>query len=73
MEEHIPEAITGAYPLSVGELASAIRRQKEKEEEQKRILQEKEKLHKGSGAHGGRVDAVKDGNSHVAAGIPKCG
>ena len=38
MEERIPEAIAGSYPLSIAELASAIRKQKEKEEEQKRLL-----------------------------------
>ncbi len=41
MEECIPEAVSGAYPLSVEALASAIRRQKEKAEEQNRLLQEK--------------------------------
>ncbi len=41
MEERIPEAIAGSYPLSIAELASAIRKQKEKEEEQKRLLREK--------------------------------
>lgn len=41
MEECIPEAVSGTYPLSVAELASAIRRQKERAEEQKQLLQEK--------------------------------
>lgn len=41
MEKCIPEAVAGTYPLSIGELASAIRRQKEKEEEQKQLLREK--------------------------------
>ncbi len=41
MEECIPEAVAGRYPLSIGELASAIRRQKEKEDEQKQLLKEK--------------------------------
>lgn len=41
MEECIPDAIAGKYVLSIGELASAIRRQKEKQEEQKQLLYEK--------------------------------
>lgn len=41
MEGCIPEAVTGNYPLTLSELASAIRRQKEKEEEQKQLLYEK--------------------------------
>ncbi|MDE7477647.1 MAG: recombinase family protein [Lachnospiraceae bacterium] len=41
MEGCIPQAISGTYPLSIEELASAIRRQKEKAEEQKQLLQEK--------------------------------
>lgn len=41
MEEHIPEAITGRYPLSLEELASAIRKQKEKITEQEQRIQEK--------------------------------
>lgn len=41
MEAYIPEAISGTYPLSIEELASAIRRQREKAEEQKRLLKEK--------------------------------
>lgn len=41
MEEHIPEAITGNYPLSLEELASAIRKQKEKIAEQEQRIQEK--------------------------------
>lgn len=41
MEEHIPEAITGSYPLSLEELASAIRKQKEKIAEQEQRIQGK--------------------------------
>ena len=40
MEEHIPEAITGDYPLSLEELSSAIRKQKEKMAEQEKKIQE---------------------------------
>lgn len=47
MEEHIPEAITGDYPLSLEELASAIRRQKEKIAEQEKKIQEKKDNLKG--------------------------
>lgn len=47
MEEHIPEAMTGDYPLSLEELASAIRRQKEKIAEQERMIQEKKDSLKG--------------------------
>lgn len=39
MEEHIPEAIAGEYPLSLEELASAIRRQKERITEQEKKIQ----------------------------------
>lgn len=41
MEECIPGAIAGTCPMSVEELASAIRRQKEKEEAQRNLLEEK--------------------------------
>lgn len=41
MEECIPQAISGTYPLSLDELASAIRRQKEKAAEKRQLLQEK--------------------------------
>lgn len=41
MEEHIQEAITGNYPLSLEELAAAIRKQKEKITKQEQRIQEK--------------------------------
>lgn len=47
MEEHIPEAMTGNYTLSLEELASAIRRQKEKIAEQEKNIEEKEHSLKG--------------------------
>lgn len=47
MEEHIPEAITGDYSLSLEELASAIRKQKEKIVKQERMIQEKKDSLKG--------------------------
>ncbi|MEY8339008.1 recombinase family protein [Lachnospiraceae bacterium 62-35] len=50
MEEHIPEAVTGTYPLSLEELVSAIRKQKEKKTEQKKQIQEKENTLKGMAA-----------------------
>lgn len=47
MEEHVPEAITGDYPLSLEELASAIRKQKEKITKRNQIIQEKRDSLKG--------------------------
>lgn len=47
IEEHIPEAMTGDYLLSLEELASAIRRQKEKIAEQEEKIQEKKDSLKG--------------------------
>lgn len=45
MEQHIPEAMTGTYALSLEELVSVIHRQQEKKEEQETLIQEKkEKL-----------------------------
>lgn len=45
MEQHIPEAMTGTYALSLEELVSVIHRQQEKKEEQEALIQEKkEKL-----------------------------
>lgn len=41
MESHLPDAMTGEYVLSLEELVSAIRRQKEKKSEQEKIIQEK--------------------------------
>lgn len=42
MQSHIPEAMTGDYPLSVEEIANAIHRQQEQEEAQKQLIKEKE-------------------------------
>jgi len=45
MEQHIPEAMTGTYALSLEELVSMIHRQQEKKEGQEALIQEKkEKL-----------------------------
>lgn len=41
MEQHIPEAMTGAYALSLEELVAVIHRQQEKKEEQEAQIQEK--------------------------------
>ncbi|MCM1056638.1 MAG: recombinase family protein [Firmicutes bacterium] len=41
MEEHIPEAMTGDYALSLTELMDAIHKRKEKKAEEERLLQEK--------------------------------
>lgn len=46
MQSHIPEAISGDYPLHVEELAAAIQKQREKETLQKRLISEKEKKRK---------------------------
>ena len=42
MEENIPAAMTGEYPLSLEELVALIQKQKEKLEQQLEIIQEKE-------------------------------
>lgn len=42
MEEHIPEAITGEYPLKLKDLVYMIDKQREKEKKQRKIVQEKE-------------------------------
>ena len=42
MEEHIPDAMTGEYPLSLDDLVHNINTQKEKEQEQLAIVQQKE-------------------------------
>lgn len=44
MQEHIPDAMTGGYALSVGELANAIHRMQEKADEQQKVIAEKEKM-----------------------------
>lgn len=44
LQEHLPDAMTGAYALSVGELADAIHRMQEKADEQQRVITEKEKM-----------------------------
>ena len=43
MEEKISNAITGEYPLSLGELMNLIKKEKEKGEQQRREIQKKEK------------------------------
>lgn len=42
MEEHIPDAMTGEYPLSLDDLVHNINTQKEKEQEQLTMVQQKE-------------------------------
>lgn len=54
MQEHIPDAMSGSYPLSVTELAAAIRRQTEKKD-----LLEKERSE--------RNDALKKFDTETAA------
>ena len=59
MEEHIPEAITGSYPLSLEELASAIRKQKEKITEQEQRIQEKKDSLNGMAVTTGEWQSLK--------------
>lgn len=42
MEEHIPDAMTGEYPLSLDDLVRNINTQKEKEQKQLTVVQQKE-------------------------------
>lgn len=44
MQSHIPEAMTGSYPLSVEEIANAIHSQQEKQMAQKQLIREKEQM-----------------------------
>ena len=44
MQSHIPEAMTGNYPLSVEEIANAIHSQQEKQLAQKQLIREKEQI-----------------------------
>ena len=44
MQSHIPEAMTGDYPLSVKEIADAIHKEQEKENMQKQLVLEKEEI-----------------------------
>ena len=44
MQSHIPEAITGDYPLSVEEIANAIHSQLEKQQTQKQLILEAEQM-----------------------------
>lgn len=44
MQSRIPEAMTGNYPLSVEEIAAAIRKQQEKEQIQRQLIKEKEEI-----------------------------
>lgn len=53
MQSHIPEAMTGDYPLSVEEIADAIHTQQEKEQTQKQLIREKEKRLKENGVGNG--------------------
>lgn len=50
MQEHIPDAMTGGYALSVEELANAIHRMQEKADEQQKVIAEKEKMLKQTSA-----------------------
>ena len=42
MEEHIPDAMTGEYPLSLQELVTIIKKHKEQLQEQQKLVSEKE-------------------------------
>lgn len=42
LEEHIPNAMTGTYDISLKELMDNIRKQKSKEQEQSAVVQQKE-------------------------------
>ena len=42
MQSHIPEAMTGAYPLSIEEIADAIHKQQKQEEKWKQLILKKE-------------------------------
>lgn len=44
MQSHIPDAMTGNYPLTVEEIASAIHREQAKENIQKQLILEKEEI-----------------------------
>lgn len=44
MQSHIPEAMTGDYPLTVKEIADAIHKEQEKENIQKQLVLEKEEI-----------------------------
>lgn len=44
MQSHIPEAMTGDYPLSVEEIANALHSQQEKQQAQKQLIREKEQM-----------------------------
>ena len=44
MEEHIPDAMTGEYPITLEDLARNIDTQKEKEKMQMNIVKEKETI-----------------------------
>jgi len=48
MQSHIPEAMTGDYPLTVKEIADVIHKEREKENVQKQLILEKEKTLKQS-------------------------
>lgn len=44
MEDHIPDAMTGTYPLTLEDLVRSIDTKKEKEKKQRAVVQEKERL-----------------------------
>lgn len=50
MESHIPDAMTGEYPLSLEGLVHNINLQKKKEEEQEALVQKKERVLQGRSA-----------------------
>lgn len=59
MEQHIPEAMTGTYALSLEELVSVIHRQQEKKEEQEALIQEKKKKRKQTTVTTGEWEELK--------------
>ena len=63
MEENIPAAMTGEYPLSLDELTALIRRQKEKLEQQQERIRETELFLR-------KISALKDNRAGLNEKIP---
>ena len=59
MEQHIPEAMTGTYALSLDELVAVIHRQQEKKEEQEILIQEKKEKQKQTAVTIGEWEELK--------------
>ena len=72
MEENIPNAMSGEYPLSLDELVTLIKKQKESLEQQEIVVKEKELAFQNAEVSVKRLGRIETEDTYLAGGFPKC-